>query len=161
MLIRNARVVTRDEEFNGVVLIEDGVIRDISRGTTSAKESQDWDGDYTDINGGNINDSLSINTNTTGDISTFTAPDFSATPAGSVIKAVVLGNRVRVVTGGAGPEHIQPVVTIGGIQYPAPAVPITAGFNGSIAIYEHDPSTSAPWASVANVNNPFGVKAVA
>ncbi|GAB2882809.1 alpha-D-ribose 1-methylphosphonate 5-triphosphate diphosphatase [Paraburkholderia jirisanensis] len=46
MLIRNARVVTRDEEFNGVVLIEDGVIRDISRGTTSAKESQDWDGDY-------------------------------------------------------------------------------------------------------------------
>jgi len=122
---------------------------------------QDWDGDYTDINGGNINDSLSINTNTTGDISTFTAPDFSATPAGSVIKAVVLGNRVRVVTGGGGPEHIQPVVTIGGIQYPAPAVPITAGFNGSIAIYEHDPSTSAPWASVTNVNNPFGVKAVA
>ncbi len=46
MLIRNARVVTRDEEFTGVVWIEDGVIRDIARGTTSARESEDWDGDY-------------------------------------------------------------------------------------------------------------------
>lgn len=122
---------------------------------------QSWAGDYTDIDSGNINDTLSINTNTVGAISTFTAPDFSATPAGSVIKAVVLGNRVRVVTGGGGPENIEPVLTIGATQYPAPAVPITAGFNGSIAIYELDPSTSAPWASVTNINNPFGVKAVA
>jgi alpha-D-ribose 1-methylphosphonate 5-triphosphate diphosphatase len=46
MLIRNARVVTRDEEFTGVVWIENDVIRDISRGTTSARESEDWEGDY-------------------------------------------------------------------------------------------------------------------
>jgi alpha-D-ribose 1-methylphosphonate 5-triphosphate diphosphatase len=46
MLIRNARVVTRDEVFTGVVRIENGVIRDVERGTTSAPDAQDWDGDY-------------------------------------------------------------------------------------------------------------------
>jgi len=46
MLIRNARVVTRDEVFTGVVRIEDGVIRDVERGTTAAREAEDWDGDY-------------------------------------------------------------------------------------------------------------------
>jgi alpha-D-ribose 1-methylphosphonate 5-triphosphate diphosphatase len=46
MLIRNARVVTRDEVFTGVVRIEDGKIQDVERGTTSAPEAEDWDGDY-------------------------------------------------------------------------------------------------------------------
>ncbi|ASL45959.1 Alpha-D-ribose 1-methylphosphonate 5-triphosphate diphosphatase [Burkholderia sp. AD24] len=46
MLIRNARIVTRDEVFTGVVHVEDGVIRDLERGTTSAREAEDWDGDY-------------------------------------------------------------------------------------------------------------------
>src|ERR1700758_5794147 len=46
MLIRNARIVTRDEVFTGVVRIEDGVIRDVERGTTSAREAEDWEGDY-------------------------------------------------------------------------------------------------------------------
>ena len=46
MLIRNARVVTPDEEFNGVVRIENNVIHDISRGSTSAREADDWEGDY-------------------------------------------------------------------------------------------------------------------
>jgi alpha-D-ribose 1-methylphosphonate 5-triphosphate diphosphatase len=46
MLIRNARVVTRDEVFTGVVRIEDGKIHDVERGTTSAREAEDWDGDY-------------------------------------------------------------------------------------------------------------------
>lgn len=46
MLIRNARIVTRDEVFTGVVHVEDGVIRDVERGTTTAREAEDWDGDY-------------------------------------------------------------------------------------------------------------------
>src|ERR1700722_15224061 len=46
MLIRNARNVTRDEVFTGVVRIEDGKIHDGERGTTSAREAEDWDGDY-------------------------------------------------------------------------------------------------------------------
>ena len=46
MLIRNARVVTRDEEFLGTVHIEDGFICDVERGSTSAPNAEDWDGDY-------------------------------------------------------------------------------------------------------------------
>ncbi|MBC8728805.1 alpha-D-ribose 1-methylphosphonate 5-triphosphate diphosphatase [Paraburkholderia sp. UCT2] len=46
MLIRNARVVTRDEEFTGTLRIENGVIVDLERGTTSAAEAEDWNGDY-------------------------------------------------------------------------------------------------------------------
>ena len=46
MLIRNARIVTRDEVFTGVVHIEDGKIHDVERGTTSAREAEDWDGDF-------------------------------------------------------------------------------------------------------------------
>lgn len=46
MLIKNARVVTRDETFTGVVQIERGTIRELARGTTSASDAEDWDGDY-------------------------------------------------------------------------------------------------------------------
>jgi alpha-D-ribose 1-methylphosphonate 5-triphosphate diphosphatase len=46
MLIRNARIVTRDEVFTGVLRVDNGVIRDIERGTTAAREAEDWDGDY-------------------------------------------------------------------------------------------------------------------
>ena len=46
MLIKNARIVTRDEVFTGAVRIENGTIRDLERGTTSVPEAEDWDGDY-------------------------------------------------------------------------------------------------------------------
>ncbi|MDR6407022.1 alpha-D-ribose 1-methylphosphonate 5-triphosphate diphosphatase [Paraburkholderia terricola] len=46
MLIRNARIVTRDEVFTGMIRVEHGVIRDVERGTTTALEAEDWDGDY-------------------------------------------------------------------------------------------------------------------
>ncbi len=46
MLIKNARVVTRDEAFLGVVRVEDGVIRDVAPGSTSATVAEDWHGDY-------------------------------------------------------------------------------------------------------------------
>ncbi|MFP6561467.1 alpha-D-ribose 1-methylphosphonate 5-triphosphate diphosphatase [Paraburkholderia sp. B3] len=46
MLIKNARIVTRDEVFTGTLRVEDGRIRELSRGTTSAPEAEDWMGDY-------------------------------------------------------------------------------------------------------------------
>jgi alpha-D-ribose 1-methylphosphonate 5-triphosphate diphosphatase len=46
MLIRNARIVTRDEVFTGVVRVEGDTIREVERGTTSAREAEDWNGDY-------------------------------------------------------------------------------------------------------------------
>jgi alpha-D-ribose 1-methylphosphonate 5-triphosphate diphosphatase len=46
MLIKNARIVTRDEEFVGVVRVENGLIADVARGATSAPDAEDWQGDY-------------------------------------------------------------------------------------------------------------------
>jgi alpha-D-ribose 1-methylphosphonate 5-triphosphate diphosphatase len=46
MLIKNARVVTPDDEFIGVVEIENGLIRTVEQGATQAPGALDWDGDY-------------------------------------------------------------------------------------------------------------------
>jgi len=46
MLIKNARIVTRNEEFIGVVRVENGLIAEVAPGATSAPEAQDWEGDY-------------------------------------------------------------------------------------------------------------------
>jgi alpha-D-ribose 1-methylphosphonate 5-triphosphate diphosphatase len=46
MLIKNARIVTRDEEFTGVVRVADGRIAEVAPGTTSASDAEDWGGDY-------------------------------------------------------------------------------------------------------------------
>ncbi|CAB3809517.1 alpha-D-ribose 1-methylphosphonate 5-triphosphate diphosphatase [Paraburkholderia fynbosensis] len=46
MLIKNARIVTRDEEFTGVVRVANGRIAEVAPGTTSASDAADWGGDY-------------------------------------------------------------------------------------------------------------------
>ncbi|GAB3626565.1 alpha-D-ribose 1-methylphosphonate 5-triphosphate diphosphatase [Pandoraea terrae] len=46
MLIKNARIVTPEATFTGVVQVRDGHIHAVQRGTTSAPEAQDWEGDY-------------------------------------------------------------------------------------------------------------------
>lgn len=46
LIIRNARIVTADEEFTGSMVIEDGTIRSLDRGTTSVPGAQDWAGDW-------------------------------------------------------------------------------------------------------------------
>lgn len=45
-IIQNARIIAADEEFTGSVLIEDGVIRAVDRGNTSAPGAEDWAGDW-------------------------------------------------------------------------------------------------------------------
>jgi alpha-D-ribose 1-methylphosphonate 5-triphosphate diphosphatase len=46
MLIRNARIVTHDEEFTGVVRTAGDRIVEVLPGDTSVPEAEDWDGDY-------------------------------------------------------------------------------------------------------------------
>ncbi|MEK6295655.1 MAG: alpha-D-ribose 1-methylphosphonate 5-triphosphate diphosphatase, partial [Paraburkholderia tropica] len=46
MLITNARIVTRDDVFTGTLRVEDGMIRELSRGTSAAPEAEDWEGDF-------------------------------------------------------------------------------------------------------------------
>ncbi|MCF8149730.1 MAG: alpha-D-ribose 1-methylphosphonate 5-triphosphate diphosphatase [Burkholderiaceae bacterium] len=45
LTIRNARIVTRDEEFLGTLHLANGRIADLARGTT-ATTAEDWNGDY-------------------------------------------------------------------------------------------------------------------
>lgn len=45
-IIKNAKIVTSNEEFIGCMVVEDGVIRSIDKGSTSASCAQDWDGDW-------------------------------------------------------------------------------------------------------------------
>lgn len=44
--IRNARIVTADETFIGCAVIEGDTIRSFDRGSTSACDAQDWEGDW-------------------------------------------------------------------------------------------------------------------
>ena len=45
-IIQNARIIALDEEFTGTVLIDNGLISAIDRGTTSVPGAEDWAGDW-------------------------------------------------------------------------------------------------------------------
>lgn len=45
-IIRNARIVTPDQEFTGCVELEDGLIRSVAPGDTSVSGAEDWAGDW-------------------------------------------------------------------------------------------------------------------
>jgi alpha-D-ribose 1-methylphosphonate 5-triphosphate diphosphatase len=46
LIIRNARIVTAEEEFIGTVLMQDGVIRSVDSGETSVPGALDWEADW-------------------------------------------------------------------------------------------------------------------
>ncbi len=45
-IIRNARIVTVNEEFIGTAVLQDGLITRVDRGDTAVPDAQDWDGDW-------------------------------------------------------------------------------------------------------------------
>lgn len=45
-IIQNARIIALDDEFTGTVLIENGLISAVDRGTTSVPGAEDWAGDW-------------------------------------------------------------------------------------------------------------------
>ena len=45
-IIRNARIVTVNEEFSGTVVLQDGRIHSVDRSDTAVPGAQDWDGDW-------------------------------------------------------------------------------------------------------------------
>jgi alpha-D-ribose 1-methylphosphonate 5-triphosphate diphosphatase len=45
-VIRNARIVTAEESFLGVVVIEGNTIRSVERNSTAVPGAEDWDGDW-------------------------------------------------------------------------------------------------------------------
>jgi alpha-D-ribose 1-methylphosphonate 5-triphosphate diphosphatase len=45
-IIQNARIIALDDEFTGTVLIDNGLISAVDRGTTSVPGAEDWAGDW-------------------------------------------------------------------------------------------------------------------
>ncbi len=45
-IIRNARIVSANEEFSGTVVLQDGLICSVDRSDTAVHEALDWDGDW-------------------------------------------------------------------------------------------------------------------
>ena len=45
-VISNAKIVTASEEFTGCLVVEDGIICSVDRGTTSVPGAEDWTGDW-------------------------------------------------------------------------------------------------------------------
>ncbi len=45
-IIRNARIITPDEEFTGCISVADGLICSVERGDTAATAAEDWAGDW-------------------------------------------------------------------------------------------------------------------
>ncbi len=45
-IIRNARIVTGEEEFLGTVCLQDGIIHSVDRGDSALPGAQDWGGDW-------------------------------------------------------------------------------------------------------------------
>lgn len=45
-IIRNARIITPDEEFTGSVMFDNGIIQSIDRGNTAVVGAEDWAGDW-------------------------------------------------------------------------------------------------------------------
>jgi hypothetical protein len=120
-----------------------------------------WNGGYAAIDDANNDDTDSISTALVGVTSTFGAASLSPTAVGNVIKAVAVSARIRN-DGGDVPRNAQAVLTLDGVDYsPASNLVVGPGFNGASQVFDINPATGQKWASIAEVNQPFGLKSTA
>lgn len=111
-----------------------------------------WTGAYTDVNDFPNNDATFILSGTAAQKETFTGAALGATPSNQAIKAVVVNFRIRRDT--TGPQNVSALLRSGSTDYPAPfaCVQPGLGYEGRGWIYDNNPATAAPWASIAAVN---------
>lgn len=118
-----------------------------------------WTGGYADVDDSQNDDTDSVGTSVTGAQMAFSANGLSATPAGNVIKAVAVSARIRN-DGGASPSGALAVLSIDGTDYVNPyGLPVGPGFSGAQTIFDKNPRTGQAWASITEVNQPFGLRA--
>ena len=121
----------------------------------------DWSGDVAALGKAALDDTTTIGATAVGQVATYAGPALSATAAGNVVKAVAIGARVRNDDGDA-PQNMRAVLRIDGALYPARfPVRIGPGFAGSLSVFDVDPATGRPWASVDHANGEFGFEALA
>jgi len=118
-----------------------------------------WSGSYADVDDGTVNDSDAISASNVGDMATLTGPAFTPTSSGNVIKAVAVAARIRN-DGDVIPTNAKALISVAGQDQFAPTnMPISAGFSGSVAVFDKDPGTGLPWSDISRVNGEFGLVA--
>ncbi|WP_066803382.1 hypothetical protein [Sphingomonas asaccharolytica] len=129
------------------------------RAPTANGTRMTWSGSYADVDDAATDDSDAISASNVGDVATFTGPVFTPTSAGNVIKAVGVAARIRN-DGDVIPTNAKVLLSVGGEDQLAPTnMPITAGFQGSVAMFDKDPGTGLPWSDISRVNGEFGLVA--
>lgn len=131
----------------------------VRRRTPNGDVQKGWTGSYADVDESINDDSDAINTSIVGAVSTFTASNLGATAPGNVIKAVAVSARIRN-DGGDVPRNAQAVLTIDGVDYSQPYnLVVGPGFSGASTVFDLNPATGQKWGSIAEVNQPFGLRA--
>lgn len=98
---------------------------------------------YTNANETAINDSSYNATDTSNQIQEFTVP--TATPAGTFSVPAICED-LRTEIGASGPQHVAPLVHVGGNDYTLPNLsPTTAFSNLPTNCWSTNPATSNPW----------------
>lgn len=121
--------------------------------------TNEWVGTWADVGEAGLDDTTTLNTIVTGAKATFAATQLPSTSPGNVIKAVVVAARIRN-DGGDVPRNAKAIVRVGGVDQIAPNdMPINAGFIGSVTIFDLNPATGLKWASIAEANGEFGLRA--
>jgi hypothetical protein len=161
MRLGNVQDYTGTTDFSEVLLASYNTIGHVVRRRTpsGAGTHSAWSGSWQDVDDPVTNDTNAISASAVGARSTFTAPALDATSPGNVIKAVAVAARIRN-DGDVIPTNARACLRIGGVDYTAPNnMRISAGFVGSVQVFEQNPSTNAAWASISEANGEFGLLA--
>jgi hypothetical protein len=115
-----------------------------------------------DIDENPYSDADFISSAVTGDKESVTGGAYAALPAGTEIKAVCIGARVRN-DGGTSPQNIKAFIRVAGADYDAGGnMRIATNFNGSINIFNTNPATTGDWgAGLPASTDQYGLKSVA
>jgi hypothetical protein len=129
----------------------------VRRRFANADAQTGWTGGYDAIDEDTTNDTDAISTSESGKTATFNAANLSPTAPGNVIKAVAVGARIRN-DGGASPANAKVVLTVNGTDYTKPNnLVVGSGYNGALQVFDKNPATGKAWASIDEVNQPFGL----
>lgn len=102
-------------------------------------------GVYTDVNGSSVNDATFLQSDTAGQLATFTLSDLSA--SAQLLTPLSVHVNMRARNSAVVPQNLEPAVRTGGTDYFGSAVPglNTSFWNGFGYVWNLNPDTAAPW----------------
>ena len=115
----------------------------------------DWAGDHNTVNHAALDDLTLLTSDTAGQRQTFTLAQLPAEALEMDTVAVALSGRMQNILGA--PDNIQPLLRRGTIDHSGLAIPgLQVGLNGRQVIFENDPFTTLPWATLDVAGTEYG-----